>query len=567
VVRIVSSRSRTWWRWGALALAFALVVGACGGDDDEGTGAGGGPSDEEDAGEPQYGGEVTYALEADTTGGWCLAEAQLAISGIQVARAIYDTLTAPDENGEIKPFLAESVTSNDDATQWTIKLRKGIKFHDGTDLTAEVVKNNIDAYRGAYPGRSPLLFSFVFGPYIKDVQATDATTVVVNTNQPWPAFPWFLYASGRMGIMAQAQLDDAENCNRNLIGTGPFKLVNWTVNEELVAERNENYWQTDDNGNKLPYLDRIRFVPVESGPARLQGLRGGSYDMMHTAGALQIVELRKDVEAGRLDAIESDKFAEVGYAMLNATKAPFDSKTARQAVAYAVDRDLFNELRNEGILTNATGPFAKGVDGYLEDAGLPSYDKEKAKELVAKYRDETGQDLQFTLTHSGDPETTKSAELIKQLAEDVGMKVSLASVPDQSTLINEAIARNFQAVLWRNHPGADPDTQYVWWHCNNEPPAPCDNPVNFGGFNDPEINDLLDRGRTTLDPEERTKIYEDLNREFADELYNLWSQWTLWMVAYKPGIHGVLGPNLPDGSGPFPGLATGHPVSGIWIEQ
>ncbi|GIU87547.1 MAG: ABC transporter substrate-binding protein [Acidimicrobiia bacterium] len=544
---------------------MALVVGACGGGDDEGTG--GGPTEEEDAGEPQYGGEVTYALEADTTGGWCLAEAQLAISGIQVARAIYDTLTAPDENGEIKPFLAESVTSNDDATQWTIKLRSGVKFHDGTDLTAEVVKNNLDAYRNAYPGRSPLLFSFVFEPYIADIQATDPTTVVVTTKQPWPAFPWFLYSSGRLGIMGQAQLDDAENCNRNLIGTGPFKLAKWTVNEEFVAERNENYWQTDENGNQLPYLDRIRFVPVESGPARLQGMRGGSYDMMHTSGALQIVELRKDVEAGTLDAIESDAFAEVGYTMLNATKAPFDSRTARQAVAYAIDRDLVNELRNEGILTSASGPFAEGVDGYLEDTGYPSYDKEKAEELVAQYRDETGQELEFTLTHSGDPETTKTAELLKQLAEDVGMRVNLASVADQSTLINEAIARNFQAVLWRNHPGADPDTQYVWWHCNTTPPEPCDNLVNFGGFNDPEINDLLDRGRTTLDPDERREIYEELNREFAEELYNLWGQWTLWMVAYKPGIHGVLGPNLPDGSGPFPGLATGHPVSGIWIEQ
>ena len=81
--------------------------------------------------------------------------------GIQVARAIYDTLTAPDENGEIKPFLAESVEPQRRHTVWTIKLREGITFHDGTALDATVVKNNLDAYRGTYPARKPLLFIFV----------------------------------------------------------------------------------------------------------------------------------------------------------------------------------------------------------------------------------------------------------------------------------------------------------------------------------------------------------------------------------------------------------------------
>jgi peptide/nickel transport system substrate-binding protein len=91
--------------------------------------------------------------------------------------------------------------------------------------------------------------------------------------------------------------------------------------------------------------------------------------------------------------------------------------------------------------------------------------------------------------------------------------------------------------------------------------------VNFAGFNDPEINQLFDDGRVELDAAARTAIYEDINREMAKEAYDLWAQWTLWAIATQNGVHGVLGADLPDGSGPFTGLATGHPVDGLWIEQ
>jgi peptide/nickel transport system substrate-binding protein len=566
VVRRGTSRRST--RLFAAAVALVLVAAACGGgDDDDGESRPGGTNTTSpvEEGEPVRGGSITYALEAETTGGWCLAEAQLAISGIQVARALYDTLTMPDEDGEIQPYLAESVTANDDNTEFTIKLREGIKFHDGSDLTAEVVKNNIDAYRGQYPGRSPQLFVLVFGPYIASTEVVDPLTVKVTTTQPWPAFPWYLWSSSRLGIMAQAQLD-SDRCNTEMIGTGPFKLQSWTTGEQLVAVRNESYWQTAPDGEPLPYLDRITFVPVESGPDRVTGLKSGEFDAIHTSGALQIVDIREEVDAGRLRSVESDQFGEVGYAMLNATKAPFDNILARQAMAYAVDRDTYNELRNDGILTNAQGPFAPGNIGYLEDAGYPEYDPEMAQSLVQQYEDETGEDFAFTITHSGDPETTKTAELVQQMAEAVGARVSLKPIPDQSTLINTALGKDFQAILWRNHPGGHPDLQFVWWHCNTDPPEPCDNLVNFGGFNDEDINKLLEDGRLATDPAEQQRIYEDLNREFAEKLYNLWAQYTLWTVASKPNVHGVFGPDLPGGQGPFPGLGTGHPVLGMWVD-
>ena len=548
----------------ALVSALALILGACGssgsskGSGKKSSGGGSNTAPKADTSPGTFHGSLVYGLEADTSGGWCLYKAQLAIGGIQVARAIYDTLTAPGADGKIHPFLAQSVTPNANSTLFTITLRPNIKFHDGSALTAQVVKENLDHYRKDNP-----LFTFVFTD-VTDITVTGQLTLTVATKRPWYAFPWFLWSSARLGIMGEAQMNSPQ-CNTKLIGTGPFEYVSWTFGDKFVAKRSPNYWVKDKAGKQLPYLDQITFVPQEDGPHRVSSLEAGDFQMIHTSGPKQITQINKDVKNGSLSATESNQFTEVGYTMLNATKAPFNQLSARQAFAYAVDRDVFNKLRNDGLLTNASGPFAPGVDGHLPDPGPIKFDPAKAKAAAAQYKQQTGKTLSFVLSHTADPDTTNDAVLIKQmLQQNGGINVTLRPVADQSTLINQAIGRDFEAVLWRNHPGADDDTQYVWWHCSNAPPAACDNPVNFGGFNDPVINQDFDQARVTADPAKRTAIYEDINRQFQKELWNLWGQYTLWTVAYKPGIHGVYGPPLPDGTAPFLGLPTGHPVSGIW---
>ena len=297
-------RSPRFTRITGVLLAGGLFAAACGGSDPGEAG----PTQEEEAGPPQSGGRVVYGLEAETTSGWCLPEAQLAISGIQVARAVYDTLTVPDSEVGFRPHLAESVEPNADFTEWTITLREGITFHDGSELNAEVVKNNLDAYRGQYEGRNPLLFIFTFQD-VAEVTAVDDLTVRVTTARPWVAFDSFLYGEGRVGIMAQAQLDDAEDCAGNLIGTGPFQLVDWQVNDRLTLERNEDYWRTDAQGNQLPYLDELEFRPIPEGIQRLNALQGGEIDAFHTAAPTIISQAREEAEAGQINLVESDDFA------------------------------------------------------------------------------------------------------------------------------------------------------------------------------------------------------------------------------------------------------------------
>jgi peptide/nickel transport system substrate-binding protein len=565
----------------AVVAALAVIASACGSSSKKGgsnTNTGSTTTVPDNA-TPVRGGHLTYGIEADTSGGFCLYKAQLAIGGIEVARTIYDTLTMPGGDGKIHPYLAQSVTGTKNDTTWTIKLRPGIKFHDGTPLDAQAVKDNLDHYR-----KDNELFIFVFLD-VKSVDVVDPLTVQVTTKVPWSAFPWFLWGSSRLGMMAEAQMKSPD-CNTKLIGTGPFEYVSWKFGDSFVAKRNPNYWYKDPKtGAQLPYLDGITFVPQEDGSKRTTSLEAGDFQMIHTSDALQVVQIRKDVSAGKLKDTESDKFPELGYVMLNATtctaavancsQSPFNHLSARQAFAYAVDRDTYNKLRNDSILTNASGPFGPGVDAHLDSTDLPTFDPAKAKAAAAQYKQETGKDLTFTLSHTADPSTTQDAVLVQQMVQqNAGIKVQLSSVPDQSTLINIAVGRKFDAVLWRNQPGADDDTQYVWWHCGNSPAvgtdpngdASCDNPVNFGGFNDPIINADLDKARSSTDLAERTNLYEDINREFAKQLWNLWSQYTLWAVAYKPNVHGVFGPNLPDGTAPFPGLPTGNPVDGLWCD-
>jgi peptide/nickel transport system substrate-binding protein len=138
---------------------------------------------------------------------------------------------------------------------------------------------------------------------------------------------------------------------------------------------------------------------------------------------------------------------------------------------------------------------------------------------------------------------------------EAGFEVAIEPI-EQAALISTAIGGDYQTISWRNHPGGDPDTQYIWWYGGS--------PLNFGNIDDPEINALLDEGRSSLDEQRRQEVYEEINREFGAEAYNQWINWVRWSIASATGVEGVPGPQLPDGSQPFTGLAPGHSVAGLW---
>ena len=525
------------------------------------------------AGKPQRGGKLTYGVEADSAGGYCLAEGELAISGMLVVRAVYDTLTVPNAAGGYTPYLAKSLTHNAAYDEWTIGIRTGIKFSDGTDLTPQVVKDNLDAYRGKLPPRSPLLFMFVLKNI--DTVTVKGDSVVVKTLKPWIAFPAYLYSSSRMGIMGESQLRDPKNCSSHLVGTGPFnKNPVYTPNLGVTAEANPHYWQTAPDGKPYPYADSIEFRILANGNVRDSAVEAGDVNIMHTADTEDMVgTLAKARDAGKVNMLVSEVAAEVSHLQLNDAVPPFNNLQMRQAIAMGADRSEINKEQNAGVPTVADGPFAPDSVAYLKDPGFPKFNLAKATALVKAYVKQGGK-ASFTLTTTTDPSTLRLAQLIQVKAEMTGVKVKLIE-RDQAALVNDAIGHKFQAMVFRNLPGGDPDTNYVWWYGAKS------NPVNFSGYNDPEINRLLDAGRSETNPAKRIEDYKAISRRFAAMVWENWAWFTPWAVVESHNVHDILGPPLP---GPDPskpglvsttdpnlepshGLATGHSLIGLWIAK
>jgi peptide/nickel transport system substrate-binding protein len=503
---------------------------------------------------PKPGGSVVYGLEAETAGGWCPSTARLAISGIEVGAAIYDTLMVPNTKNEMVPYLAESVEPNAEFTEWKITLRDGIKFHDGTALDSAALVRNFEEYRK----------STLIGAALKDIGTVTATgplEVTITTTRPWPQFPWFLYLDGRFLIQAPAQLNSPD-CASNLIGTGPFMIFggkgHWTVNQELEASKNPDYWQKDAKGRQLPYLDKITFKPVAEAVQRVNSLQGGQLDLIHTSDGQQVDALRQ--LTGQFNVLEQPKGrSEVRYYLMNAAKPPLDDLNARKAVAMAIDRNQINEIRNNGAYRIADGPFDTKVIGYTKNPGFPKFNLKQAKKLASEYKAAHGGEFSVVLEHTNDPANTAEAELIKEQLAKAGIDATLKQ-DDQTAFILAAVGGNFSIMLWRQHPGDDPDAQYYWWNTGST--------LNFGKFNDPELQGLIDQGRTETDAAKRKQIYTDVNKRFGEQVYNVWAYYSDWVVGANKKVGGLTGPPLPDGGGKPAVLLYGRqPLLGLYVNS
>jgi peptide/nickel transport system substrate-binding protein len=555
-VQDTTTRHRAPMLFLALLVMVALVAAACGSS----SGSKGSPTTPTKSGslpdesglKPVSGGTITYGLEGKTTA-FCPPRGQWAISGIMVASAVYDTLTQPTDDPNVyAPYLAKSVTGSPDSKTWTIVLRSGIKFHDGEPLNAVAVKQNIDAWRKG------ILLGFVF-KNVANVVTLGEDTVIVQMTDPWVAFPAYLWTSGRAAIAAPAQINDDANCDTKMIGTGPFKLAPGGFDPttgDVKVVKNTSYWRKG-----FPYLDGINFKPQEDSSQRIRGLQGGQFDITHDAGGLDLSEITSTMPSAVIWN-EPNGRMEVAHTLLNVTRAPMDDLTARKAVALAVDRNRLNQISNKGTSRLADQIFDDDVMGHVDGLKYPAQNIEEAKKLVKQYKDAHGGKFEFAIQSTFDTTTQQIFREVKRELGQVGITVNLPSPVDQATIINQAIGGAVDAFGWRNYPGQDPDTLYVWFYGGSV--------VNFNHVNDPQLNADLDKGRQSSDTATRTAAYEDFNKRMTGQLYNFWTWYNQWFIATQSTVHGVVGPNLPDDNGdvgtvkPVPILAGIHQTVGLW---
>ena len=621
--------------WIAAFTACTLVAGACGSDDDGGDGAtdgsaavtivddttaaggsepvgtgdgtdttdAGDATDDanrnvEDEGEPVKGGTLVYGLDADTGTPWAHYRAGYASPGYILLQSVSDSLFAVTDEGEIVGLLVESWEANADFTEYTLHIRDGISFHDGTPLDGEAVKFNIDACR-----YSPLTATAYAA--IDTVTANGQDVVITTAGGPWVALPSRLsYAS--CGYMLSKEwlssLEDVPQRNAESpgydatlaatpangdpaapIGVGAFRFESYTPGNgnSYKAVRNEDYWRGPNGitGEDLPHLDAVEGVVYVDVDSRSNAVRTGDVDVMHTANSDSV---RQFIDDGSLEVITSDRYGETGYIMLNVAEGPESdpeganadspllTRPCRQALAAAIDSERWAEERGGAIESAANGPFSPGSLGYLEDTGYPTYDPAAAAAYMDECLAERGTDsIEFTFNTTNDPFNVESNQLVQSMwAEAFGDKVQSEVTPiEQGQYIGLALNGTFQAFGWRNHSGLDPDQQRSWWHSDSANPIG-QQALNFGRIRDPLIDEALITIKSDPDPEVRRAAAEAINKQFGSQVYNLWLTWAVWGVIAQPYVNGVESNMLPDGIVGVGLQGQGrHQTNQIWCDE
>ena len=520
---------------------------------------------------PVPGGKLIMGIEADVGSPWMPAEVLCDINCHQMIRTVLDPLVLPAEGNKAVPYLAESITPNADYTVWTIKARPGITFHDGTPLDGAALADNMERFRKG----------LLTGPYLADVESvavnpTDPLAVDLTMKRPWVTFPSVVAMSQVAYIASPTWMkaaDEAAAAGDNSlkakpVGTGPFVLEDYKPNEFFRAKKNPNYWN-----KPYPYLDEIEFRPIADAIQRADALKSGAIDMMHTTHGDVIKDLQ-DNKDFVVDEITNN--AEVAYEILHVTQtlddgtpSPLTDQRVRCALANATDEQTILTTIDAGIPPLANGPFSPSMVGYLEDTGYPQkQDMDKAKSLIADYKQEHPGPLNLSLATTQDATNLTVAQFRKQWWEEAGVDNVTINQIDQAKYILTAILGDFQAFGWRLHSGIDLDDQYIWWHSSSAAPVG-QFALNFGRFKDDVIDQALDANRGETDPAKKKEYAETVNKRFAEQCYDLWENWEVWGIAHKPTVHGVENFALPDGEMSIFGSGIGgtfYPQT-LWVSQ
>jgi ABC-type transport system substrate-binding protein len=510
-----------------LAVSLTLTV-ACSGGSDTGGPAGvtanrAAPVDE---GTPTPGGTLRVALPAEIDG-LNPAKNRWSLDGNMIASAIYDTLMTFDEERNLVPRLAESVTPNADGTVWTIRLRPGVRFHDGTPFDAAAVELNIETRRDdAITGGA--LRPIVDGP--EGVVVVDPLTVEVRMETPWFGYDYTLAAQG--GYMAAPAQLTSPDASALAIGTGPFRQERpWSPGQPVSVVRNEDYWGTK------AYLDGIEFRAIVDPATRAATLRSGGVDLILTQQPEDIIDFR---DGDGVEQVE-DVAAEETFVMLQLGAPPFDNVHARRALAHATDVAAVNAAVGGGIQLPADQPYTEGERYFVADAGYPAYDPDQARAELARYTADTGEPtLRFTIKTGSSNTQQREAELLQAQWSEFGIEASIEPI-EQAVFLTDMFFGDFQAAMFRNFAYVNPDSNYIFWHSSNAGGIG-NGSINFGQIRSAELDRALDTARRSADESVREREFQAAVRAINAEVPYIWLYHNVWGLAAAPKVNGLSEP-------------------------
>lgn len=471
----------------AAASSLMLLLSSCGNATETG-------SSTTDFGDPVAGGvgrviQVTEPRSLDPAGlGNVWATQPL------LGNALYGTLmiNKPDSL-DIEYKMAEDFSTTDGGSTYTMKLRPGLMFTDGTPLDAAAVKFNWERMRDPALGAGASKVS----PQIAGTEVIDPTTLKVTMVQPNSHYAQAVVTSALNWIASPTALQKGkQEFDKAPVGAGPFTLTSWTRQDEMTLTKNPGYWDAPK-----PYLDTLTIQFVPDAAQRYNAVLSSAVDLASESNA---ANLQKAEDSGlRNELVDTGG----GYYMaMNTRRAPFDDERARKAVSLALDLDTINTVVYNGAGVVPTTLFPE-VSPFYSDIPLTENNKDEAQALFDELAAE-GKPVAFDFTSFSTTENKQTGEAVQaQLSAFDNVKVGINAL-DSSAIGSVVAGREFQMVVTSANV-LDPDTE-LWTSFHSQSKG------NMSGISDPQLDAALDAGRVGTTVEERKAAYDTAQERIAE---------------------------------------------------
>ena len=494
-----------------LALFLALVmVGAvlpgCG----DGSKDPGGQGNNGKTGEPVKGGEITVGIAQDLDDS--LDPHQTVAAGTrEVLFNIFEGLVKPNSDGEMIPAVAEKYTLSEDGTTYTFTLREGVKFHNGQTVTAEDVVYSINRCAAVPEGQEkPLVAAF---SAVKSVEALDEKTVAVTIAQRDLEFISYMTAA----IIPA----DYENQDTAPVGTGPFRFVSRTPQQDFVMERFEDYWGAP------AWLDKVTYKICENADALVMNLNGGSIDLCAHLTSAQASQLNQSFQVleGTMNLVQA--------IYLNNQAKPFDNQMVRQALCYAIDRQGIMDMVADGHGTAVGSSIYPAFTKYFLPELVDKYphDVAKAKELLTQAGYPDGFDMTISVPNNYQPHMD-TAEVVAEQLREAGINVTIQPVEWSTWLDTIYNGRQFQATVV----GVDAANMTARAMLER---FTSDYAKNFINYSNPAYDALFQQAINATDEATQTDLYKQMETMLADAAANVYIQDLCDLVAMRQDLGGL----------------------------